>query len=93
MSKNYSKHQLDWIRDARCAKDPDSVKDAYGDDFDPEELDHKDAQAFADYHCIQCPVMVKCLRHAVKSGETQGVWGGMLPEERVGLREGEGILG
>lgn len=89
----YEKHHLEWLDKARCAKDPDSVRDAHGDSNDPDELDDADAQAFADYHCGACPVMLQCLRHAVNQKEVIGVWGGHLPQERVGLVDGEGVLG
>lgn len=92
MTKQYSKFHLPWLRDAKCAEDPDSLPEAFGDDEDPDELGTASAQSFADYLCGACPVMVECLRHAVVSGETLGVYGGFLPHEREGLNDGEGIL-
>ena len=92
MAEHYSKHYLPWLKDARCASDPESVRDAYGDDNDPDEMDTKDAQAFANYHCLNCPAMVECLRDAVVNNETKGVRGGFLPSERVGMKLGEGVL-
>ena len=32
--------------------------------------------------CTSCPVMMQCLRHAVRFDIDHGVWGGMLVEER-----------
>lgn len=93
MTKQYSKFHLPWLRDAKCAEDPDSLPEAFGDDEDPDELSTASAEAFRDFHCLSCPVMVECLRHAVVNGETLGVWGGTLPSERENLVDGEGVLG
>lgn len=92
MTKQYSKFHLPWLMDAKCAEDPDSLPEAFGDDEDPDELSTASAEAFRDYHCLSCPVMVECLRNAVVNGETLGVWGGTLSSEREGLIDGEGIL-
>lgn len=32
--------------------------------------------------CIGCPVREDCLSYARATGELQGIWGGLLPEER-----------
>ncbi len=32
--------------------------------------------------CSACPVMLDCLRHAVRFGIDDGVWGGLVAEER-----------
>lgn len=93
MTKQYSKFHLPWLRDAKCAQDPDSLPEAFGDDEDPDELSTASAEAFRDFHCLSCPVMVECLRHAVVNGETLGVLGGHLPSERENLVDGEGVLG
>ena len=93
MTKQYSKFHLPWLKDAQCAKAPESLPEAFGDDEDPDELSTASAEAFAQFHCLSCPVMVECLRHAVNTGETLGVLGGYLPHEREGLKDGEGPLG
>jgi WhiB family transcriptional regulator, redox-sensing transcriptional regulator len=33
--------------------------------------------------CFRCPVQRACLDHALRHGETFGVWGGLTPEERA----------
>ena len=33
--------------------------------------------------CADCPVMVKCLEHAIRYNIRHGVWGGMVYEERL----------
>jgi WhiB family redox-sensing transcriptional regulator len=32
--------------------------------------------------CAQCPVIERCLEHALSAQEPYGVWGGMTTEER-----------
>ena len=93
MTKQYSKFHLPWLKDAQCAKAPESLPEAFGDDEDPDELSTASAEAFARNLCLSCPVMMECLRHAVANKETLGVWGGMLPAERENLVDGEGVLG
>lgn len=34
--------------------------------------------------CTDCPVMIACLRHAIKHDIQSGVWGGMVYEDRLG---------
>jgi len=36
--------------------------------------------------CGQCPVMHQCANYAIEAGETDGVWGGLTPRERLKLR-------
>lgn len=32
--------------------------------------------------CADCPVMIRCLEHAIRHDIREGVWGGMVVEER-----------
>jgi WhiB family transcriptional regulator, redox-sensing transcriptional regulator len=32
--------------------------------------------------CARCPVRLECLRFALETRETNGIWGGTTPEER-----------
>jgi hypothetical protein len=32
--------------------------------------------------CAACPVREACAEHAIRTGESRGVWGGLTPEER-----------
>lgn len=32
--------------------------------------------------CRRCPVRAECLDHAVRTCEVDGIWGGVLPEDR-----------
>ncbi|GAA3172702.1 transcriptional regulator WhiB2 [Blastococcus jejuensis] len=45
---------------------------------------HLDAPStrLAVHGCWRCPAREPCLAYAVAAGEREGVWGGMLPEER-----------
>lgn len=36
--------------------------------------------------CNQCPVRQQCLEYAVFAPETYGIWGGLLPRQRLALR-------
>lgn len=33
--------------------------------------------------CADCPVMMRCLEHAIRFDVTHGVWGGMVYEQRL----------
>jgi WhiB family redox-sensing transcriptional regulator len=35
--------------------------------------------------CEQCPLRTECLEFAIKADITDGIWGGLLPEERKKL--------
>lgn len=56
------------------------------DTWFPESIrnwDQRDAQsAVAKSFCKQCVHRVECLQFAVENGISDGIWGGMLPEER-----------
>ncbi|MFB6813084.1 WhiB family transcriptional regulator [Streptomyces sp. NPDC056347] len=32
--------------------------------------------------CAQCPIRAACVEHAIRHGETDGIWGGLTPAER-----------
>lgn len=38
--------------------------------------------------CQSCPIRLQCLEYAVANNEDHGIWGGMTPRERRGLRRG-----
>jgi Transcription factor WhiB len=42
--------------------------------------------------CGGCPVMMECLRHSVKFGVPDGVWGGLVVEERVAWAARAGVV-
>lgn len=41
----------------------------------------------AVHGCWRCPAREPCLAYAVAAGEREGVWGGLLPEERREMRQ------
>jgi WhiB family redox-sensing transcriptional regulator len=50
-----------------------------------EERDVRESRAKAI--CRQCPVRSECLDHALRVGESHGIWGGLNEHERRGLLE------
>ncbi|NUT41231.1 MAG: WhiB family transcriptional regulator, partial [Thermoactinospora sp.] len=32
--------------------------------------------------CARCPVVDECRSYALREGETEGIWGGLTPQER-----------
>lgn len=46
--------------------------------------------AAAKAMCDLCPVVGACLSHALERGEPDGVWGGLTPDERRGLKANSG---
>lgn len=38
--------------------------------------------------CAECPVVARCLQHALESNEPFGIWGGMTSTERYRLTTG-----
>lgn len=47
-----------------------------------------DAQHAVDV-CKGCPVQDECLQYALKTNQREGIWGGTLEAERVGVKPGE----
>ena len=41
---------------------------------------------FAVKVCQHCPVRAECADHAVRTRETDGVWGGLIPEQLRALQ-------
>ena len=66
---------LAWQDKAECRGDPDP--DAwYVTPMQPER------RAYALEVCARCPVSWECLSDAVDRGDSHGIWGGLLPEDR-----------
>lgn len=38
--------------------------------------------------CQGCPLVLECLEYAIDNEESFGIWGGLTPRERRGLRHG-----
>ncbi|MEV7417582.1 WhiB family transcriptional regulator [Streptomyces sp. NPDC089919] len=47
--------------------------------------DRTDREEAAKEVCALCPVQVECLRHALRTQEPYGVWGGLTEAERRAL--------
>lgn len=43
------------------------------------------ATRMAVHGCWRCPAREACLEYAVAANEREGVWGGLLPDERMAL--------
>jgi WhiB family transcriptional regulator, redox-sensing transcriptional regulator len=67
-----------WTRLALCAGDPDP--DCW---FSTSQK--KTNRAIAK--CRACPVQNECLRFAINTRQSQGVWGGTTPQERRLIRQ------
>lgn len=69
----------DWVVAARCRGVDTSM-------FFPRPEDGRGAVVRAERQakevCAACPVIVECREHALRLGETHGVWGGMNYAER-----------
>lgn len=46
----------------------------------------RDSIRYARKICRGCPVIVECLKHAIKHNEKEGVWGGLTPAERGAIK-------
>lgn len=66
-----------WMQEAHCAQvDPEMFFPAPGD------------QAWeARAVCAGCPVQTDCLAYALRTGQGDGIWGGLTPGERRGRRQ------
>lgn len=65
----------EWAKDAACI----GLTDMFHSDYDGD-------QAAALAICQTCRVRDACLEFALRTKQTQGVWGGTLAPERVKLR-------
>lgn len=73
----------DWQLQARCREE------GLRTFFPPHGLRGRSrarAEDAAKQICRPCPVRGECLRYALDSGESYGVWGGLTPIERLRLR-------
>ena len=91
--------QRRWVDDAECQDHPPGLFDTMtvtrkaGDGKVKVTLvpdaDAAENIKLAREICTTCPVMMDCLRHAVRFKVDHGVWGGMLVEEREAWAERE----
>jgi WhiB family redox-sensing transcriptional regulator len=60
--------------------------------FYPDSMSHSVTVNAAKALCGQCPVVVECLSFALRTKETEGIWGGMTPKERFKLLNKRGAI-
>jgi len=72
---------LDEQGETPCMAYPDAF-------FIDRDQDAREKYIIARKLCQSCPILLQCLEYAVSNDENYGVWGGMTPHERKGLRRG-----
>ncbi|MFI6918443.1 WhiB family transcriptional regulator [Nonomuraea spiralis] len=66
--------EIRWLRKGACrSSDPDLFFP-----LAPSPLQEARAKAV----CALCPVIAECRSYALRAGETEGIWGGLTPQER-----------
>jgi hypothetical protein len=73
----------DWQADAACAGMGNHT-------FFPDRGDNRDV-AKARAVCATCDVVEECLQWAIDTGSRHGVFGGLTPKERQGMKYGKGV--
>lgn len=73
--------QAVWADDARC-RDEEDVRIFDTRMLNQQTLVTGDTRAAMDT-CADCPVMMLCLEHAIRYDIREGVWGGMVYEQRL----------
>lgn len=71
--------QAQWAKDAACKDDDPKLFDTIRNG--KLTVIDDDVEAARDT-CADCPVMLRCLENAIRFGAADGVWGGMVDEER-----------
>lgn len=69
-----------WADQGACVQDDASLFDTVR--MNRETLITDEVQVALDI-CTDCPVMMACLEHAVRFDMRDGVWGGMVYEDRL----------
>ena len=76
-------YAMDWRKTGAClAADPDLFFPVGADTASAPEASR------ALSLCGHCPVKRQCLDFAIQTGETNGIWGGTTPEERIHVLRG-----
>lgn len=73
-----------WQRDAACL-DPAVDKTPFTADRPKNSILAAKMEAPAKRVCMECPVRLLCLQHALEWPEITGIWGGLNFEERKPL--------
>jgi WhiB family redox-sensing transcriptional regulator len=72
--------QAQWADQAACRDEDPALFDTVR--TSKETVIDDDVETARDI-CADCPVMMRCLENAIRFGATDGVWGGMVDEERL----------
>ncbi|MCV7298148.1 WhiB family transcriptional regulator [Mycobacterium barrassiae] len=75
---------LQWQLRARCRGLPTAIFFASDGERGERRVAHEER---AKRVCRSCPVQRECLRYAVASMESWGIWGAMTPRERRSLSD------
>jgi WhiB family transcriptional regulator, redox-sensing transcriptional regulator len=70
---------MSWRQQALCAVLPSDTKRYFFSD-DPSEI--LESQVV----CTSCPVLEECLRYALETSQTEGVWGMHTAQDRSNLK-------
>lgn len=72
--------QARWAGDRACRDEDPRLFDTRM--LNKQTLVDEDTEAAMDI-CAECPVMMRCLENAVRFDVREGVWGGMVYEQRL----------
>ncbi|MDV6277659.1 WhiB family transcriptional regulator [Rhodococcus erythropolis] len=76
--------EWDWQLSGTC-RDTDPA--LFYDDTNERGSRRAKRESSAKLVCARCPVVQRCLVHAIQTGEPHGIWGGMTATERETLRK------
>ncbi|WOI90139.1 WhiB family transcriptional regulator [Rhodococcus qingshengii] len=76
--------EWDWQLSGTC-RDTDPA--LFYDDTNERGSRRAKRESSAKLVCARCPVVQRCLVHAIQTGEPHGIWGGMTATERESLRK------
>jgi hypothetical protein len=79
-SMNDLNNALDAVGEVPCQSAPDLFF------TDPEQFNGYAHINSAKSLCITCPIRQTCLSYALDNNETDGIWGGTVPSERVKMK-------
>lgn len=74
--------QTEWVDEAVCYAQPSDIFYP-GDPHGGQPSDRPEDYRVAKSLCDRCPVRRPCLEYALATGEKWGMWGGLMPSERV----------
>ncbi len=77
--------KLDLLLDLESWREGGACFDRLDVSFFPSPEDHA-AIVRAKALCASCPVLDDCLAFALETNQTDGIWGGTTPQERVRFR-------